>query len=159
MNYTREKMENFSLVRLILNRMNDELAGAFLTNDSEEVSFLGGEYKLDFISLVPERIFENSKESDLVGIGYFVEPPGAEEKFILWRREARMLPGTLLGDGTKENLIEGLESIEFRYYDGAQWRLEWNSQDEKALPRAVKVTLCFPEQKFSTLALIGCRQD
>lgn len=34
-----------------------------------------------------------------------------------------------------------ISSLRFRYFDGTEWRSDWNSYDEKSLPAAVEVTL------------------
>ncbi len=164
MNYTREKMEAFSMIRLTLNRMNDELTSSFISSDGH-LKFVGEEGKVDFISSSHERIFKNSKEYDLVEVSYFTGAAeegasGSEsllarrESLFLWRREDRTPDDDILEGGEKEKLMEGLEGIEFKYYDGEEWRDEWDSKEEKGLPQAVKITLKFPDKEFSTMAFI-----
>ena len=154
MNYTREKMEALSMTRLILSRMSDELTSSFFSKDSEDVMFSGQEGKIDFISSSHERIFKDSKEYDLSEIGYFTEAPEEGESLCLWRREDRTPDDDVLEGGEKEKLMEGLEGTEFKYYDGEEWRLEWDSEEESGLPQAVRVTLKFPNKKLSTIAFI-----
>jgi len=153
MNYTREKMDTFSMARLTLSRMSDELTSSFISDD-EHLKFVGEEGKIDFISSSHERIFKDSKEYDLVEIGYFTEPEEEGESLSLWRREDRTPDDDILEGGEKEKLIEGLEGLEFKYYDGEEWRSEWDSQEEKGLPQAVEVTLKFPDKELSTIAFI-----
>ena len=155
MNYTRQKMETFSITRLTLSRMNDELTSSFLS-DNESLRFLGEEGKIGFVSAFHERIFRDSKEYDLVEIGYFTEPDeaGGEERFLLWRREDRTPDDDVLAGGVKEKLLDDLTGIEFQYYDGEEWRLVWDSEEEGRLPQAVKATLKFPDQELSTLAYL-----
>ncbi len=154
MNYTRKKMDAFSMVRLTLSRMNDEITSSFFSEDSEDVMFAGEEGKIDFISSSHERIFKDSKEYDLVEIGYFTEPEEEGKNLSLWRREDGTPDDDVLEGGEKENLIEGLEGLEFKYYDGEEWRDEWDSKEESCLPQAVKVTLKFSEKELSTVAFI-----
>ncbi len=165
MNYTQEKMEVFSMTRLTLSRMNEELTSSFFSEDSEDVMFSGEEGKIDFISSSHERIFKDSKECDLVEIGYFTEAAevgasGTEsllvrrESLSLWRRADRTPDDDVLEGGEKEKLVEGLKGIEFKYYDGEEWRDEWDSKEESCLPQAVKVILKFPEKELSTTAFV-----
>lgn len=154
MNYTQEKMAAFSMIRLTLSRMSDELTSSFISDD-EHLEFMGEEGRVDFVSSCHERIFKNSKEYDLVEIGYFTELEEAEvsdsENLSLWRREDRTPDDEVLEGGERERLLKGLESIEFRYYSGDNWHSEWDSKAEKGLPRAVKITLKFQDREFSTL--------
>lgn len=154
MNYTREKMDAFSMVRLTLSRMNDEITSSFFSEDGKDVMFSGEEGKVDFVSSSHERIFKESKEYDLIEIGYFAEPDEKGESLSLWRREDKTPDDDVLEGGEREKLIEGLKSIEFKYYDGKEWRSEWDSKEKKGLPQAVKVTLKFPEKELSTIAFI-----
>ena len=165
MNYTREKMEALSMTRLILSRMSDELTSSFFSKDSEDVMFSGEEGKIDFISSSHERIFKDSKEYDLVEIGYFTEAAeegasGTEsllvrrESLSLWRREDRTPDDDVLEGGKNEKLMEGLEGVEFKDYDGEEWYLEWDSEEEEGLPQAVEVILKFPNKELSTIAFI-----
>ncbi|MCK4648963.1 prepilin-type N-terminal cleavage/methylation domain-containing protein [bacterium] len=153
MNYTREKMDAFSMIRLTLNRMNDELTSSFISSDGH-LKFVGEEGKVDFISSSHERIFKNSKEYDLVEVSYFTGAAEEEESLFLWRREDRTPDDDVLEGGEREKLMEGLEGIEFKYYDGEEWRLEWDSKEEKELPQAVKVILKFPKKELSTTAFV-----
>ncbi len=154
MNYTREKMDAFSIIRLTLSRMNDELTSSFFSEDSEDVMFSGEEGKIDFISSSHERIFKDSKEYDLVEIGYFTEVDEEGESLFLWRREDRTPDDDVLEGGEREKLMEGLEGLEFKYYDGEEWRDEWDSKEGEGLPQAVKVTLKFANKELSTIAFI-----
>jgi general secretion pathway protein J len=158
MNYTRKKMDTFSLTRLTLSRMNEELTSSFFSEDSEEVMFSGEEGGLSFISSSHERIFKDSREYNLVEIGYFTEAAEEEasgsESLSLWRREDRTPDDDVLEGGEREKLMEGLEGVEFKYYDGEEWRSEWDSKEQSCLPQAVEVTLKFPGKEFSTIAFI-----
>lgn len=164
MNYTRKKLETFSMIRLTLNRMNDELTSAFISSDGY-LKFVGEEGKVDFISSSHERIFKNSKEYDLVEISYFTGAAeegasGSEsllarrESLFLWRREDRTPDNDVLEGGEREKLMEGLKGMVFKYYDGKLWLNEWDSQEKKGLPQAVKVILKFPKKELSTIAFI-----
>lgn len=154
MNYTRKKMDAFSMVRLTLSRMNEELTSSFFSEDDKDVMFSGEERKIDFISSSHERIFKDSKEYDLSEIGYFTEAAEEGESLCLWRREDRTPDDDVLEGGEKEKLMEGLKGIEFKYYDGEEWRNEWDSKQEFRLPQAVKVILKFPEKELSTTAFV-----
>ena len=154
MNYTREKMEAFSIIRLTLSRMNEELTSSFFSEDNKDVMFSGEEGSLSFISSSQERIFKDSKEYELSEIGYFTEAAEEGESLCLWRREDRTPDDDVLEGGEKEKLMEGLKGIEFKYYDGEEWRDAWDSKEESCLPQAVKVTLQFPDREFSTLTYL-----
>ncbi len=154
MNYTREKMDAFSIIRLTLSRMNEEITSSFFAEDSKVAVFSGGEGKIDFVSSSHERIFKDSREYDLSEIGYFTEPEEEGERLSLWRREDRTPDDDVLEGGEREKIIDGLEGLEFKYYDGKEWLSEWDSKEERGLPQAVGITLRFPEKEFFTVAFI-----
>ena len=154
MNYTQEKMKVFSMIRLTLSRMNEELTSSFFSEDGKDVMFSGEEGRIDFISSSHERIFKDSQEHDLSEIGYFTEAAEEGESLCLWRREDKTPDDDVLEGGEQEQLMEGLKGIEFKYYDGEEWRDEWDSKEEACLPQAVKVTLKFPEKELSTTVFV-----
>jgi len=174
--------EIFQMGRIATDRVVKDLNMAFLVTNSQllgktkdganvESAFVGddkgGYDSLDFNSFSHWRMFRNVKESDQVEVGYYVEPdPEIRDRFILMRRESSYLDNDVMKGGKAYPVAEGISEFQLSYYDGRNqdWTENWNSKevDQKdKLPRAVKVTISFPDPdledemlKFSTIAFI-----
>lgn len=180
---TEKRDEIFQMARLAVQRVVDDVNMAFLVTNSEllgktrdganiETAFIGddkgGQDSLNFNSMSHWRMFRNAKESEQVEVGYYVErvPDSEEETYRLMRRENPVMDNDVLEGGKVYPVAEGINGFEFEYYDGRQheWTRNWNSKDvdqKDKLPRAVKITLSFPDPEdseekisFSTIAFI-----
>jgi type II secretion system protein J len=58
----------------------------------------------------------------------------------LMRRQTR-LAGRPADEGTWEALARDVRQVSVEFCDGAEWRTEWDSNDEDGLPAAVRVTV------------------
>ena len=93
-----------------------------------------------------------SFQSDGIGrlrkVAYNVEEdPDGRGTFILRR---------LLYEDAKEIiedevLIDGLEEIEFSYFDGKDWKERWDAKDSDNLPKGVKVSISSKRGDISTI--------
>jgi hypothetical protein len=93
-----------------------------------------------------------SFQSDGIGrlrkIAYNVEEdPDKRGTFILRR---------LLYKGSEEIvedevIIDGLEEVEFSYFDGKDWKERWDAKDSGNLPKGVKVSFSSARGDMSTI--------
>ena len=70
-------------------------------------------------------------------------PPGTTPQRLL-RREAFMTSADAIDQAVPTVFLENVASLEFRFYDGNDWRPEWDSRDTanyRPLPRAVAIDL------------------
>ena len=50
-----------------------------------------------------------------------------------------------------EVLIDGLEEIEFSYFDGKDWKEKWDAKDSNNLPKGVKVNTSFKRGAITSI--------
>jgi general secretion pathway protein J len=147
-------MENegdaYAQARIVLSRMEEEIASIYISDISDEKNKTGllgedrDEYdlpadSLHFTSLSHIRWVKDSRESELCEIGYYLEKD--EETGFLFRREDWNVDGTLEEGGRPLELAEGVDGLNFRYYDGDEWVDEWDSRIKKGVPKAIEVVL------------------
>jgi general secretion pathway protein J len=147
-------MENegdaYAQARIVLARMEEEIASIYISDISDEKNKTGllgedrDEYdlpadSLHFTSLSHIRWTKDSRESELCEIGYYLEKD--EETGFLFRREDWNVDGTLEEGGRPLELAEGVDGLNFKYYDGNEWVDEWDSRIKKGLPKAIEVEL------------------
>lgn len=178
-----KKGDSFHAGSLALNRMTRDLQSAFLFFS---VEFLGvsvggdqmtknvfiGENNGDqdtvtFETLSHIRYLKDVKESDQAEVSYFLEPmEDGQGLFALKKRESSPPDAEFKEGGTTITLLEGIKSLNFRYYDGRKLEYveEWDTTKAdhvNRLPRSVEITLVIqdPEDeentyRFSTVALL-----
>lgn len=88
---------------------------------------------------------------DLQRISYYLKnssvgPRGSGRDLV--RAISRNLLATLQPDVTEQVLLSGVNSVDFTFYDGANWQTSWDSTNSvAAMPRAVKVEIQFANNK------------
>ena len=145
-------MENegdaYAQARIVLNRMREEIESIYFSPSEKSNTGLLGEDRdeydlpadsLHFTSLSHIRWAKDSRESELCEIGYYLEKD--EETGFLFRREDWNVDGTLEEGGRPLELAEGVDGLNFRYYDGKEWVDEWDSRIKKGVPKAIEVEL------------------
>ncbi len=158
-------MENrgdaYGQARLVLNRMSEEIASIyFSTSEKSNTGLLGedrDEYdlpadSLHFTSLSHVQWVRDSKESELSEIGYYLETDRETETSFLFRREDWNVDGTLEEGGMALELAEGIDGLNFRYHDGAEWVEDWDSKARNGLPKAIEVVLLMSDVRLERIA-------
>ena len=141
---SRKIFSDYQTASLLLRRMSEEIASAFVSSD---LPFQGEKEELKFWTT------KNSGRSDLAEVSYFLRsseeegiPPLTHSQTFLLRRESVPLSKTT---GRAFSLAP-IEQISFQYFDGEEWLFEWDS--EKKLPHSVAILLKLEEElQFSTL--------
>ena len=161
---TRE--DAYGQTRVILNRMAEEIGSAYWSDANPNTGLLGEDKEEDGLpfdslhltSLSHIRWVKDSRESELCEIGYYLETDREMEKTFLFRREDWNVDGTLEEGGITLELAEGIDGLNFRYYDGEEWVDDWDSKAKRELPKAIEIVLFVsdPTRKriaFSTIIL------
>lgn len=146
--------------RTVLDRMADEIHSAYYGPGLSYAGFIGENDEkedapwdsLTFSAMANFYWIEQTegiKESDFLKISYYlVEDEEETDKRRLIRRQD---PGFGPFEENPEELDTGLRGVQrltdnvwgmdARYFDGAEWVEEWNSEDRERLPRAVEIKL------------------
>jgi general secretion pathway protein J len=146
-------MENqgdaYARARIVLNRMSEEIGSIYFSLQNRNTGLVGEDKdeddlpadSLHFTSLSHIRWVKDSKESELCEIGYYVEKDEETRESFLFRREDWNVDGTLDEGGNPLELAEGVDGLNFRYYDGEEWLDAWDSRIKGGLPKAIEVVL------------------
>ena len=141
MKESRKIFSDYQTASLLLRRMSEEIASAFVSSD---LPFQGEKEELKFFTT------KNSGRSDLAKISYFLRQN--EEGLFLLRRESVPLSKTT---GQAFSLAP-IEKISFQYFDGEEWSSSWDS--ETKLPHSVAILLKL-EETISSSALIPLKHS
>jgi len=146
--------------RIVLNRMSEEIGSTYWSDANPNTGLLGEDKEedglpydsLNFTSLSHVRWVRDSRESELCEIGYYLEREQEMEKSFLFRREDWNVDGTLEEGGITLELAEGVDGLNFRYYDGEEWVDDWNSKERNGLPKAIEVVLLVRDVRLKRIA-------
>ncbi len=146
-------MENqgdaYAQARIVLNRMSEEITSVYFSGQNRNTGLVGEDKdeddlpadSLHFTSLSHIRWVKDSKESELCEIGYYLEKNEETRESFLFRREDWNVDGTLDEGGNPLEVAEGVDGLNFRYYDGKDWVDEWDSRIKGEMPKAIEVVL------------------
>ena len=136
MQKSKRVFSDYQTIGLLLRRMNEEIASAFVSSD---LPFVGEKRELEFWTT------KNTGISDLGKINYFLRQNEEGETFLL-RRES--IPFTQIPG--KAFSLASIDEISFQYFNGEEWSSEWDA--ETKLPRAVAIEIGLKEgTPFSTI--------
>ena len=139
----------YGQTRVILNRMAEEIGSTYWSDANPNTGLLGEDKEEDGLpfdslhltSLSHIPWVKDSRESELCEIGYYLETDREMEKTFLFRREDWNVDGTLEEGGITLELAEGIDGLNFRYYDGEEWADDWDSKAKGGLPKAIEIVL------------------
>lgn len=147
--------------RIVLSRISEEIGSIYWSEDPKSnTGLIGGDEEeydlpfdsLHFTSLSHIRWAKDSNESELCEIGYYlVKDEGTGESF-LFRREDWNVDGTIEEGGTTLELAEGVDGLNFRYYDGEEWVDDWDTRTKGGLPKAIEVVLLMSDPILERIA-------
>lgn len=130
----REKMELHQAARYILWRMSEEISNAFI---NERNSFTGSDaesndYDSDSISFISTSKASGPEQHGTCSIEYYI----VEE--TLFKSV----------DGIPSTIIEDADGLDLSYFDGADWREDWDHLEDR-LPKMIEVNLWLKGEPFS----------
>jgi type II secretory pathway component PulJ len=121
--------------RLVISGISRELSSCLILESSKDITFVGAEDNLKFVTISSLQDKVVSQGSRLIEVYYYLEHDGDT-----LQREERPLIGS---GGTNEEyshiLAEKVTNLSFGYFDGEAWMDFWQEKEE--LPQAVKITL------------------
>jgi general secretion pathway protein J len=91
----------------------------------------------------------DSKETELLEVGYFFKEKPDGSGYSLYRREKRELSADAppLEGGVEYEITDRVEGLQFRYYNGTTWVDEWDTRTLPGLPKTVELALTFDSGK------------
>ena len=167
--------------RTTLLRIAQDLQGSFVLPSTSGTLHLVSEDRshgslpqdtLTFFSFAYQPLSTGGREADQCWIHYFIERHAQDSHSARLMRQVSPAPNPGPADGFTPSeqafpLLERINGLRFRFFDGKQWVEEWGkSQLTATLPRAVEITLYLADslarvKEFSTvvdLPLAGVTQ-
>ena len=153
--------EEYQKTRIVSQLLSQQVKSAFpyeiKTQKAEGnyLAFEGKKQSLKFVSAFPAK--SKRPEGLVFAVYYFKEGGRGEGSLILY--EQRVLNKDFFEEALKKDegvsLLEGLSELRFEYYREAdpdnnkteEWVDEWDAKEEKKLPKAVRMTVTFANEK------------
>ena len=153
------------LARTLLAKLSDDLTNAYFnpnmrqvsqnTNMSVNLTILYGKkdesgegedkVRRDSLSLTTLTNWRkpDSKETELLEVGYFFKEKPDGSGYSLYRREKRELSADVppLEGGVEYEITDRIEGLQLRYYNGTTWADEWDTRTRGGLPKTVELAL------------------
>ncbi len=128
------------LARVLTARLNRELLGLALEGTDAETLLAGGTNSRGeaFLSMLTSS--SGGRRPGLRRVAYRLGVD-EDERMTLWRAESgsHSLAGVV-----EERLAQGIDRIDFDFYDGSDWRRQWNSTDD-GLPVLVRAEIALSD--------------
>ena len=134
-----QRGEALHLARVLIARLDRELLGLALENLNQQAALSGGKNDLSepYLELLSNS---GSHQNGLVKISYRLGPD-SDGKPTLWRTEQI---ANSPDKGNEEFLAHGIEELTFTFFDGRDWREDWNTLTG-GRPKLVRATLKMAE--------------
>lgn len=160
-----EEADRYHSVRLVLERMVQELSMAFVSMhlnpdqglQTVKTSFVGVDRvrgdRVDFTSFSHQRLYRDAHESDQNELSYFVtRHPEDRSRRVLARREQNRIDDEPRQGGDVEVLLEDVEDFQLEYLDpiSGEWLDTWDTTQgvtgqPNRLPAQVRILLEVPD--------------
>lgn len=138
----------------ILNIIRQDIESAFLP-DNEKTYFFGENKSLQFgpaneLQLLSSNAAYGKADGEADAnlhafneVGYRLADSPVDGNFlVLYRREDYFVDGKPLEGGTLVELYDRVRTLQFRYWDGKEWKDEWDSKAAQGkLPLGVRVVI------------------
>lgn len=130
--FARETSAIFTKGRVALQLMAQEVEQAYFLPKSASTFFKGGE-RLSFTTFSGRPLPEV--------VEYYLSPGTSPPGKGLLRQAIPVHLSANGGQPAPEELVDGILSLSFRYFDGSSWSLTWDSSQCDCLPGLVEITL------------------
>lgn len=163
---TEERAARSRAARIVLLRLGEELQAA-VPPRADTFRFTGAprrtgafpEDSVSFVSLAAVPLTSASPESELCQIAYALAPdPLIPAQRQLMRRVTRDLAVDRDPDGESDSLLAQVRGLRFRFFDGRNWREDWDNTEDR-LPQAVEVVLYLDDTQSDTSRSDRPRRD
>jgi general secretion pathway protein J len=154
----KEDYQKIRMVSQLVSRQVKSLVPYKIRTEKAEGNYLafdGKAHSLRFVSALP--IKTRRPEGFVYVVYQFKDEGGKNGKFVLY--EQRALNKDFFEDDLQEDsavtLFEGVTQVRFEYFREAdeektrteEWVEEWNAKEEKELPRAVRMTVTYLNER------------
>lgn len=150
-NYGRTVSSYYLQLNHILNRIDSDLTSMYWKEGNSRlqvISIFNGRYSiLSFVTAEyrDNRIVPSPSSqypvTDIHETGYYLTQKQGEQNYTLVRKTDIHYDDTFSEGGFEEELLTQVVSLKFEFQYRSDWSDNWNTADQKRLPRAVKTTL------------------
>ncbi|KIH75832.1 general secretion pathway protein J [Geoalkalibacter ferrihydriticus] len=138
--------EIYHQARVLFDRMGREIRSTYFRPTARDTLFRGGEGDIlgqDYLELTTTITSPTlPRASGISQVRYEIRlnPDDREAPPILVRMEESLLPG-VNAEGMEHRLAAGISRFGVRFFDGLEWRDEWNATEGGGLPQMVELFL------------------
>lgn len=142
---TRDRLigdgEGFHLARVISERLGRELRGAYYSATTPGSRFNGGtdEEGRPYLELATTASTPASGGTGIVVVRYLLAEDETDTKVLL--RDEHPLYSQPAEDRPVRRLAAGIEELQLRFRQGAEWLPQWRSDEQAGLPDLVELNL------------------
>lgn len=164
----RQVSDLYQTARVVLSNLRREISGAYQPLFAEdELLFEGRDgwsrgLENDSLNLISATCLKGAEEEvgyDSFELGYYLGE-GSDSGYLKTRRLPFYNLEEPFTEGEELILAEDIRSLDFKYFDGEEWKEEWNPDGEDYLPLAIRITIGLGEEDdesprlFSTTAYL-----
>ena len=154
---TKEEYQRFRTASELMLRQIKSMVPLKIKTEKAEGDYLAFEGKLRTLKFISALPIKSRKPEGLVYAMYEFKEDGDGGRIVLYEEKA--LNKDFFEVGPKEDsgvsLMEGVSEVRFEYCRPAdpeknqeeKWEEEWNAKEEKALPKAVRVSITYKNEK------------
>jgi len=164
----RQVSDTYQTARVVLSNIRREISGTYQPLFAEDQLLFEGKDEwsrglendsLNLVSTTCQRGAEEEVGYDSFELGYYLGE-GEDRGYLKMRRLPFYNLEEPFTEGEELTLAENVRSLDFKYFDGEEWKEEWNPDEEDYLPLAVRITIGLGEKddpnprRFSTTAYL-----
>jgi type II secretion system protein J len=152
-------------VRVFVDRLDAELAGAVFVRSSGETLFLSKRQEIDgkntnslaFTTLMPQEYLEIGERDEIVKVEYRVERSEEEGGHLIVKKRVftRLLspfperePASSESDVAEFIVRDDFTDFAMRFYKGGRWYDSWDSKQMNLIPDGVELVFSLGEKTF-----------
>jgi len=145
----RQVSDTYQTARVVLSNLRREISGAYQPLFAEDVLLFEGKEEwsrglandsLNLVSTTCQRGAEKKIGYDSFELSYYLEE-GEDEGYLMMRRLPFYNLEEPFTEGEELTLAENVRSLDFKFFDGEEWKEEWNPDEEDYLPLAIRITI------------------
>ncbi len=150
-NYGRTVSSYYQQLNHILNRIDSDLSALYWKDGNSKLqleSIFNGKYSiLSFVTAEYRdyRIFPSPVSqypvTDIHETGYYLTQKPGDKNYTLIRKTDIHYDDSFSEGGFEEDLLSQVVSLKFEFQYRSDWSDNWNTADQKRIPKAVKTTL------------------
>ena len=169
-NYGRTVASYYQQLNHILNRIDSDLSAMYWKDGNSKlqlVSIFNGRYSiLSFVTAEyrDNRIIPSPTSqypvTDIHETGYYLAQKPGDKNYTLVRKTDIHYDDSFSEGGFEEDLLAQVVSLKFEFQYRSDWSDNWNTADQKRIPRAVRTTIELVDpfgniEKYQIISLPG----